>query len=82
MILIIGSLQSIVECARDMGLTGDEYVPVYLRRANDALRGCAGQDGLTIVYVAGADIVLDQPGIRTYIGACVGLGASELVASA
>ena len=77
--LVIGNLRHIVAYAHQTGLTKGTYVPVYVRTAHEALRGREATE-VEIVYVEGADLVLDQPGVRTYVGALIGLGASEWVA--
>lgn len=77
--LIIGDLRAIIEQATAEGLTRGTYVAVYLRNSHEALRGRRPGE-VEIVYVDGADLVLDQPGVRTYVGTLVGLGARERVA--
>jgi hypothetical protein len=79
MIMVIGNLRSIMDYVHSEGLTRGTYVPVYVRKSHEALRG-RSPEGLVIVYVEGADLVLDQPGVRGFVGMLVGLGARELVA--
>lgn len=81
MIMIIGNLQAIVGYANSQGLTLGTYVGVYVRKAHEALKG-RSPEGLTIVYVEGADLVLDQPGVRASVSVLCAMGAKELVASA
>jgi hypothetical protein len=77
--LIIGHLKAIIEYATAEGLTRGTYVAVYIRNSHEALRGRRPAE-VEIVYVDGADMVLDQPGVRTYVSSLVGLGAREKVA--
>jgi hypothetical protein len=80
-VMIIGNLRSIVDAAHTIGLERGTYVAVYVRVAHKVLKGYRPQD-LHIVYVDGADMVLDQPGIRTYVSMLTALGATEAVMSA
>lgn len=77
--LVLGNLKAIVEYTTATGLPRGTYVAVYIRNYHEALRGREPQQ-VEIVYVEGADLVLDQPGVRNYVGMLVNLGASELVA--
>jgi len=77
-ILIIGNIQAVVKHAISIGLTTGTYVPVTVRNAHDVFRGRNWRD-LEIIYVQGADLVLDQPGIRMYVAALLDLGARERV---
>lgn len=80
-VMIIGNLRDIVDAAHAIGLERGTYVAVYARVAHKVMRG---QDpkGLHIIYVSGAELVLDQPGIRTYVSMLTTLGATEAVMSA
>lgn len=77
--LVIGGPSAIVTYAQRQGLTRGTYVAVYVRTAYEALRGRQPTE-VEIVFVDGADAVLDCPGVRTYVSCLIGLGARETVA--
>lgn len=77
--LIIGGPLAIVAEAQRSRLGPGQYVGVYIRTCHEAFRGREPKD-TEIVYVAGADLVLQQPGVRGAISSLVGLGARERVA--
>lgn len=77
--LVVGHLKEIVVYAAKQGLRKEDFVAVYVRRAERALVGRRPEE-TEIVYVDGADWVLAQPGVRGYVGMLVAHGAKERVA--